>query len=394
MYKVMKGNEVTAYAAMLSSVDVIPAYPITPSTLFPEKISELIANGEMNATFIPTESEHSAISVAIGASASGSRVMTATASQGLAYMHEMLAIASGMRLPIVMAIGNRAISAPLNIWNDQQDSIDERNSGWIQLYAENNQEILDLTIAAFKISENEKVHLPVMICMDAFLLTHTMEAINIPDKKEVTDFIGKNTTNRIILDTEKPATLGSFASPEYYTEFRHQVTVAMEAANSVIFDIFSDFKKRFNRNYDVVEPYRLDDAELIFVSMGAVSGTIKDAVDVLREQGKKAGLLRLVAFRPFPSQQIKKYLSMDVKIAVIDRNVTPGYDGSVLYAELRSILYDSDFKPEIIDFIAGLGGRDMTIDDFIKIYTLAMEMNADSNHIVWEQLKPMGEDVS
>jgi len=384
MYKMLKGNEASAYAAMLASVDVIPAYPITPSTLFPEKISQFLANNEMDAAFIPVESEHSAMSAAIGASATGARVMTATSSQGLAYMHEMLPIASGMRMPIVMAIGNRALSAPLNIWNDQQDSISERDSGWLQFYAENNQEVLDLILLAFKISENKNVLLPSMVCMDAFLLTHVMEPVEVPEKQSVMDFVGKKEINYPIVDVNKPATLGSFAGPDYYTEFRYQVSKAMEGSVSVIDHAFAEFSKKFKRHYSRVEAYKAEDAEFLYISMGSISGTIKEAVDILRENGVKAGLLRIITFRPFPSDILKKYLAKNVKVAVIDRNVVPGAENSALSTELKAMLYCEKEKAEVKDVIIGLGGRDVTIDNIKDIY-YSYEKNKEP--VIWLQLK-------
>jgi len=384
MYKMLKGNEASAYAAMLASVDVIPAYPITPSTLFPEKISQFLANNEMDAAFIPVESEHSAMSAAIGASATGARVMTATSSQGLAYMHEMLPIASGMRMPIVMAIGNRALSAPLNIWNDQQDSISERDSGWLQFYAENNQEVLDLILLAFKISENKNVLLPSMVCMDAFLLTHVMEPVEVPEKQSVMDFVGKKEINYPIVDVNKPATLGSFAGPDYYTEFRYQVSKAMEGSVSVIDHAFAEFSKKFKRHYSRVEAYKAEDAEFLYIAMGSISGTIKEAVDILRENGVKAGLLRIITFRPFPSDILKKYLAKNVKVAVIDRNVVPGAENSALSTELKAMLYSEKEKAEVKDVIIGLGGRDVTIDNIKDIYYL---YEKGKEPVIWLQLK-------
>ncbi|MVT13741.1 MAG: pyruvate ferredoxin oxidoreductase [Euryarchaeota archaeon] len=366
----LRGNESTAYAAKLARVKVIPAYPITPSTLFPEKISELIANGEMEAEFLPVESEHSALSAAIGAAATGVRAMTATASQGLALMHEVLFIASGMRMPIVMAIGNRALSAPVNIWADQQDTIAERDSGWIQFYAETNQEALDLTLIAFKVAENDKVLLPAMMGMDAFVLTHTMEPVNVPEQEDVDEFLGEKKINYPVLDPEKPATFGAFVFPEHYMDIRYSQFIAMEHARSVIDDVFNEFEKKFGRRYSKVSGFMVDDAEIVFVTMGSMTGTARETVRKLREKGEKVGLVKITVYRPFPKEEIVSLTKNAKVVAVVDRNISPGFAGAIFTETVAS--YNNEKKrPKIIDFIMGLGGRDVKIENYEQVYNLA-----------------------
>ncbi|MGC9060403.1 MAG: pyruvate synthase subunit PorA [Thermoplasmata archaeon] len=372
MKMVLRGNMATAYAAKLARVEVIPAYPITPSTLFPEKISEFVANGEMNCQFVKCESEHSAISACVGASAAGARVATATSSQGLALMHEVLFIAAGMRLPIVMAVGNRALSAPINIWCDHQDTIAERDSGWLQFYAEKNQETLDLMLMAFKICEDHRVLLPAMVGMDAFVLTHTMECVEIPDQKDVDEFLPPYKPF-YKLDVENPMTFGAFSSPDNYMEFRYAVQMAMESATKVIDEVFAEFERKFGRKYARVVPFMVEDAEVVFVSMGSMTGTVKEGVRKLRAEGKKAGAIKITTLRPFPADLLKKYLKNAKVVVVLERNISLGFGGAV-YPEISALFVNSKArkKPKIYDFILGLGGRDIMIKDIIEAYESAI----------------------
>ncbi len=371
MPKVMlKGNESIAYAFKLARVQVIPAYPITPSTLVPEKVSELIAKGEMKAEFVPVESEHSAMSAAVGASAKGVRVGTATASQGLELMHEILYIASGMRLPIVMGIGNRALSAPINIWCDHQDMIGARDTGWLQFFAESNQEALDLAIMAFKIAEDERVLLPAMVGLDAFVLTHTVEPVDMPEQEEVDEFLGEYKPRYHTLDPQNPATLGSFAFPDHYMEFKYAQWVAMERASEVIDEVFEKFHKKFGRKYAKVNPEFVEDADIVLVTMGSMSGTAREFVKKLRSEGKKVGLVKITVFRPFPKKEIKAALKNAKVVAVIDRNISFGFGGAV-YSEIASVFANEKEKPYIVDFIVGLGGRDITFNTFGSVLKIA-----------------------
>jgi pyruvate ferredoxin oxidoreductase alpha subunit len=367
----LKGNESAAYAAKLAKVSVIPAYPITPSTLFPEKISEMVAEGEMDTLFLPVESEHSAMSAAIGAAATGVRTMTATASQGLAYMHEMLFIASGMRLPIVMAVGNRALSAPINIWADQQDSMVERDTGWLHFYTESNQEVLDLSLLAFKVSENDKVLLPTLVGLDAFVLTHTMEPVDVPEQEKVDVFLGKKQINYAVMDANKPSTFGAFVFPEHYIEFRYSQAVAMENAKKVIDDSFHEFEAKFGRKYEKVSEFMVDDADIVLLTMGSMTGTARESVRRMREKGIKVGLIKITVFRPFPKEELEKILKKIKLLAVVDRNISIGFTGSI-YSEIATIMYNEKTRPKIIDFIIGLGGRDIKIEHYEEIVKLAL----------------------
>lgn len=383
MKVMIRGNESIAYAFKLARVQVVPAYPITPSTLVPEKISELIANGEMKAEFVPVESEHSAMSAAIGASAKGVRVGTATASQGLALMHEVLFIASGMRLPIVMGIGNRALSAPINIWCDHQDMMSQRDTGWMQFYAESNQEGLDLGIMAFKIAEDERVLLPAMVGIDAFVLTHTVEPVELPEQKDVDDFLGEFVPHYVTLDPQNPATLGSFGFPEHFMEFKYGQWIAMERAKKVIDEVFEEFEERFGRKYMKVYPEFVEDADIILVTMGSMTSTTREFVRRLREQGKKVGLVKLTVFRPFPKEELREILKNAKVVAVVERNISFGFGGAV-YAELSSAFSRMKEKPKIVDFIVGLGGRDITFNTLNSVVEIAEKaMHEEVDEVNW-----------
>lgn len=376
MKQVIKGNMATALGAKLSRPDVIPAYPITPSTLFPEKISEYIADGELDADFVLVESEHSAMSAAIGASAVGARVCTATASQGLALMHEMLFVASGMRLPIVMAIGNRALSAPINIWCDHQDTIASRDSGWMQFYAEKNQEAMDLMIMAFRIGEDNRVLLPGMVGLDAFVLTHTMEAVDVPEQEEVDDFLPPYTAPHTFLDQKtnyiRPMTIGSFGTPAYYPEFRQAQQEAMDRASDVIDEVFAEFEAKFGRHYAKLTPFETEDAEVIIISLGSMSGTSRAAVKEMRTEGKKVGLIKLTVLRPFPYKELVEMCGHAKVVAVADRNISPGFGGAV-FGEVSTAFINKESRPRILDFIIGLGGRDIVPKDIKDIYDVAVD---------------------
>ena len=376
MKVILKGNEAAALAAKLAKPDVVAAYPITPSTDFPEKMSEFVANGELPHTqFLPVESEHSAMSACVGAAAAGARVCTATASQGLELMHEILFIASGMRLPIVLYNANRALSAPINIWCDHQDSISARDTGWIQFYAENNQEIFDLMLIAFRVAEDRRVLLPAMACIDAFVCTHTFEPVDVPSQEEVDDFLPPYKPEHVKLDPADPWTLGPFGVPEYYQEMRYAQHLAMKNAEKVIDEVFQDFEKRFGRKYQKVTPYRTEDADIIFITIGSISGTAKEFVDKVREEGKKVGVIKITVLRPFPFKEILPLIKNAKIVATLERNISMGYGGAV-YADLSGALINEEKKPVLIDFILGLGGRDVTFKDFEEILSICEKVMA------------------
>lgn len=386
--KVIKANEAAAWAAKLAKPKVIAAFPITPSTLVPEKISEFVADGELDAEFIKVESEHSAISACVGASAAGVRTFTATASQGLALMHEILFIAAGMRLPIVIAVGNRALSAPINIWNDWQDTISERDTGWLQFYAENNQEALDLILMAFKIAEDERVLLPAMVGFDAFILTHTVEPVEIPDQEVVDEFLGEYEPKHAYLDPAKPITQGTLAFPAHYMEARYTVWEANENAKKVIDEVFAEFEKKFGRKYQKIEEYRTEDAEIIFVTMGSLTGTVKEYVDHLREQGIKIGAAKLTVYRPFPIEEVRELAKKAKVLALLEKNVTFSVGGA-LFQDFSRALVNCKEKPIILDFILGLGGRDVTfqnLDEVLEISRKALN-GEEVDEVTWIGLR-------
>ena len=363
---VANGNYAAAYAVKLAKVKVVAAYPITPQTSVVEKIADFIANGEMNAEYIKVESEHSAMSACIGASAAGVRTFTATSSQGLLYMHEMLHWASGSRLPIVMAQVNRAIAPPWSIWTDHNDSISQRDTGWIQFYCENNQDILDTLIQAYKIAEDTRVMLPAMVCYDGFELSHTSMPIELPDQRDVDDFLGPYNEEHALLDLEKPSTHGNLVNPELYMEFRLLIQKAMEKAKLVIDETALDFSRRFGRNYESqVQCYKCRDIDVAIVSMGAISSEAKEAVDTLRKEKLPVGAIKLRGFRPFPVEAFQELGKRVKAFVVIDRDISFGMEG-VLFTEIKSALYHLEEKPLVLGFIAGLGGRDIRIRDLTR----------------------------
>ena len=358
--KVISSAEAVSEAVKRARPSVIPVYPITPQTKISEKLADYVADGDLDAHYIKVESEHSAMSAAIGASGAGVRVFTATSSQGLAYMHEPVFAAAGMRVPIVMANANRALSAPINIWNDQQDSISERDSGWIQLYAETGQEAFDTILQAYKISENQDILLPTMVCVDGFILTHTVDPVEVLSQEEVDSFLPKYTRGYSYLDPEDPMSLGTLADTESYLEIRHDMEIAMEHSLDVIEEVGKEFGDLFGRYYGLIEEYKSEDADIILIAMGSLCGTIKDVVDKERENGKKVGLVRIRSYRPFPKDALKVAVK-DAKLAVIDKDISFGAGGAV-YMDVKAALDN-----ETYGFIIGLGGRDITPIDIEEI---------------------------
>jgi len=364
--KVVEGSYAVAHAVMCCRPDVISAYPITPQTHIVEDLSQMVADGDLDSEFLTVDSEFSALSVLIGASACGARSYSSTTSQGLALMYEVLYNVSGMRIPIVMNVANRAIGAPLNIWNDQQDAIGARDVGWIQIYAEDVQEAVDATLQAYKIAEDAQVRTPVMVCMDGFVLTHVYEPVHLLDKELSREFLPDYKPANI-LDPAHPMTFGAFADPSTFTEFRYQQFEAQQKALVKIEDVAREFEETFGRYYGgLLDGYFLDDAETVIVTLGSVVGTIKDAIDDMRSVGKKVGLLKLRSYRPFPAQALRKALKNANCIAVIEKDVSIGCEAG-LVTDLKSAFYNSSIRIPIIGFVAGLGGRDITIKDIKKI---------------------------
>jgi pyruvate ferredoxin oxidoreductase alpha subunit len=376
----LNGDEAVAYAVKQSDVDVVAAYPITPQTIIVEKFSEYVANGEVHTEFVCTESEHSAITACIAASAAGARTFTASASAGLALMHEMLTVTSGSRMPVVMAVANRALSSPLNIHGDQSDSMAERDNGWIQIYVENAQEAYDSVLQAFKIAEDVEVSLPIIVGLDGFTLSHTLERVDTLSDQTVKEFLGERRLPNVLthqgksvpykLDPDNPMTMGPIALQNYYFEFKRQQDEAMKSALKKIQEINDKFADISGRRYGngLVEAYLLDDAEIAVVCVGSTSGTLKAVVDELRQEGIKAGLLRLRTFRPLPVEDLRNALKNIKAIAVMDKSISFGGYGGAVYHEVRHALYDAKQHPPIVNYIYGLGGRDSNPRAFRTIF--------------------------
>jgi pyruvate ferredoxin oxidoreductase alpha subunit len=351
------GNQAVATAMKQINPDVCAAYPITPQTEIMQRFASFVSDGEVDTELITVESEHSAMSACIGAAAAGGRVMTATSSQGLALMWEMLYIASGMRLPIVMPVVNRALSAPINIHGDHSDSMGARDSGWIQLYSENAQEAYDNVIQAVRIGEHENVRLPVMVCMDGFIISHSIESMEFLPDEVVKEFVGEYKPLYSLLDVDNPVTYGPLVLPDYYMEFKRQQHEAMGNVKEVVLEVAKEFEKVSGRSYGLFEEYRLDDAEVIIVILNSAAGTAKDVVDQYRDKGVKVGLLKPRLFRPFPYKEVAEALSGAKVVAVLDRADSFGGFGPV-YMEVASALTTNGARPLMLNRIYGLGGRD------------------------------------
>jgi 2-oxoisovalerate ferredoxin oxidoreductase alpha subunit len=375
---VMTGNYAAAHAVRLAKVKMIAAYPITPQTSVIEKISDFVANNELDAEYIKVESEHSAMACCIGASAAGVRTFTATSSQGLLYMHEMLHWASGSRLPIVMVNVNRALAPPWIIWTDQNDSISQRDTGWMQFYCEDNQDILDTVLQAYRVAEDQRVLLPAMVCYDGFELSHTSMPVELPEQKDVDAFLPPYNTANALIDFEHPTTIGSLVGPDLYMEFRFLIQKAMENAKQVAEEAAEDFSWRFDRNYSgQVECYKCKGAEIAIVSMGALSSEAKEAVDRLRKERIAVGAVKVKLFRPFPKEKIREFGKRLKAFVIVDRNISFGMEGA-LFTEIKSSLYSLDEKPKVLGFIAGLGGRDVRIRDLIRMVRKAHDAITNS----------------
>jgi pyruvate/2-oxoacid:ferredoxin oxidoreductase alpha subunit len=381
MKKVMVGNHAVAYGAMLARTEVISAYPITPQTQVVEELSEMVADGRLKARYIKVESEHSAMASCIGASATGARAFTATSSQGLVLMHEVLHWAAGGRLPIVMSVINRALAPGLNIWGDQNDSIAQRDTGWIQLYCENGQEVLDTTIMAFKLAE--MVDLPVMIVLDAFYLSHTSEPVDIPDQALVDKFLPPRQA-RYKLDVNEPHSFGGLTKPDAYMEIRLRQQEAMDLAHHAFKKVEADWKRLTGRSYGPIESYEAKDAELLLVTSGTITSTSRYVVNELRAEGKKVGLVKVKMFRPSPLAELRKALAGVRKVAVLDRNISPGH-GGVFAQEIRSALYElpPEDRPVLFGYVLGLGGRDVTPKTIREIVDRTMAAKTPERQDLW-----------
>ncbi|MDJ0766798.1 MAG: pyruvate ferredoxin oxidoreductase [Myxococcota bacterium] len=369
-----KGMEVSiaiAEAASACDVDCIAAYPITPQTHVVEHLSEIVADGELDAEFIPVESEHGAMSACAGCSAAGARTFTATASQGLALMHEILFIAANLRLPIVMVVANRALSAPINIWNDHSDAMTERDVGWIQVFAENGQEAADLVVQAFKMGEDHRVLLPVMVHFDGFILSHVIEPISLLDRSDVKSFLPDYVPQQR-LDVDNPISMGPVGMPTVYTEAKMAAEAILRNAYGPVVECFDDFGKKFGRQYKPVETYRTKDADVLFVTMGGISETAMTWIDAKREAGEKVGLVRFRLWRPLPIDDFKKAIAGAKALVVVDRHFSPGGAGGPVAQEIKYMLYGDPTRVPIVEFVAGLGGRDINFQDFDQMFEKAL----------------------
>lgn len=368
---VVEGSYAVAHAVKVCRPHVISAYPITPQTHIVEDLSQFVADGEMDCEYMNVESEFSAISALIGASTAGARTYSSTTSQGLALMHEALFNASGMRLPIIMTVVNRALSAPINIWNDQQDSIAQRDSGWIQLYAEDVQESADMLPQAYKLAEDEEVLLPVMACMDGFILSHVYEPVILLEQSLTDEFL-PSYSPEFALDTRNPMSFGALADPGTYTEFRYKQGKAMDVALKKIEEIANEFKDVYGRYYGgLIDGYALDDAEIVIMAMGSIVGTIKDTIDELRNEGEPVGLLKVRSFRPFPTDAIRSSLKNAKVVIVLDKDISIGMNEGALLTEVKGCLCNTDIRAPVIGFILGLGGRDIPMSTIKKIISKA-----------------------
>ncbi|MCD6414705.1 MAG: pyruvate ferredoxin oxidoreductase [Candidatus Diapherotrites archaeon] len=366
MKTVMEGSNAVAHAIRLCKPEVMAMFPITPSTHIPENLAQMVADGDLDAKLITVESEFSAMSATVGASATGVRAFTATSSQGLALMHEVVYAAAGMRLPIVTTIVNRALSAPINIWNDQQDTISERDSGWLQIYCETNQEAVDTMIQAYKIAEDKRVLLPVFVCMDGFILSHTYEPVDIPEQKDVDEFLPPYKPEHAFLDPDKPMTMGPFAYPKPYAAMRKELSKDVMKAKAVVKEVHDEFAKKFGRSYGngIIEEYK-NDRPIAIVAMGSVCGTIKEVVD----KRDDVGLVRVRCYRPFPKEELAKALKDKENVIVFEKNVALGLNSGAMYPEIKDVLYSAGSKARVNNVIGGIGGIDVTkenVENFIE----------------------------
>jgi pyruvate/2-oxoacid:ferredoxin oxidoreductase alpha subunit len=386
MRKVLTGNQAVAYGAMLSDVGVVAAYPITPQTTIIEELADMQADGRANIDYIRVESEHSAMAACIGASMGGVRTFTATSGQGLFLMHEMLHYASGARVPIVMANVNRAGAAPWSIWSDQTDSISQRDTGWIQLYCEGNQEVLDTTIMAFKVAES--IRLPIMVVLDAFFLSHTSEPVDIPDVETVKKFLPPFDPGEIWLDPDNPKSFGGITMSNAYMEFRWQVQRDMEKAKAIIATVHKEFEDAFGRSYRQVEEYKTENADIVLVLSGTVASTGRDAIDMLRDRGEKTGMIKMKTLRPFPREDVIAALKGKKKVAIIDRNFSPGATG-VWAQEIKNALYElpENERPLIYGYVAGLGGRDISTKTIEEVYDKTKSSEKPDDVDIWIGVK-------
>jgi len=368
----LTGDEAVAYAVKQSKVDIVAAYPITPQTIIVERFSKYVADGEVQTEYVCVESEHSAMSACVGASLTGARVFTASSSQGLALMHEMLYIASGLRCPIVMGVANRALSAPINIHGDHSDMMGSRDSGWVQIYVENAQEAYDWTIQAFKIAEDRDVQLPVSVNLDGFILSHSLEGVDVLEDKAVSRFLQLRKP-LFTLDPDKPVTVGAICLPDYYFEFKRQQVDAMRNVPRVLENVAKEYGRITGRNYGVLETFGMEDAEAAILCLGSTAGTAREVAKRLREQGKKVGVIKLWLYRPFPTEEVISASKSLRALAVLDRAVSFGAPYGALCSDVVSALHTLKERPSVFNVVYGLGGRDIEPSDVELVFNEALE---------------------
>ena len=388
----LEGSHAVAEAVRMANVDVIASYPITPQTHIPERLAEMVANGELDAEYIPVESEHSAMSACVGAAAVGARAFNATSGQGLELMHEVLYVASSMRYPTVMAICNRGLSAPLSVWADHSDAMATRDTGWIQVFCQNNQEVFDMTLWAFRVGEDPKVLFPVIVYLDGFTLSHVIEPVNLPQQEEVDRFLPKF-QYRFALDPDKPMTHGAFGPPDIYTEAKIAQEVAFRKSREVILQGWKEFGDIFGRYYYPVEPYKAEGAKTLLVLQGSLSETAKLVVDKRRERGEPVGLIHLRLWRPFPLNEFRQAVEDVDTLIIFDRCISFGGPGGPVCSEIRSALYDMERRPKVIGFVGGLGGRDVSVGAFEYVIDRGREVAEKGSEEIFETVGVRGEVV-
>jgi pyruvate ferredoxin oxidoreductase alpha subunit len=388
----LEASHAAAEAARMADVDVIAAYPITPQTHVPERLAEMVANGELDAAYIPVESEHSAMSACLGSAAVGARTFTTTAGQGLELMHEVVYVASSMRFPIVMVICNRALSAPLSVWGDHSDAMAVRDTSWIQVFCENNQQAFDMTLWAFRVGEDPKALFPVMVHFDGFHLSHVTEAVILPEQDEVNRFLPK-LRYPFALDPDRPMTHGAFGPPDIYSETKIAQEVAFRKSRDVIMKGFREFGDIFGRYYHPVERYKAEGAKVLLLTMGSFSETAKIVIDTKKSKGESVGLISLRLWRPFPFEELRHAVNDAEVLIVFDRCISFGGPGGPVYSEIRSALYDMTERPKVVGFVGGLGGRDMSVKDFEYVLDRGREVAEKGSKEMFETVGVRGEVI-
>ena len=392
-YKMLDGNAAAVEAMVLARVKVISAYPITPQSYIAEKLADLVAKGVLDAEYIRVESEHTAMTAATTAQLTGVRAATATSSVGLALMHEVLGMTAGIRMPVVMPVVNRALLSPWSLWCDHSDTMDERDSGWMQFYCQDVQDIIDLMLVAYKTAEHDQVLLPAMVCFDGFFLSHSMQKVDVPEQELVDNFLGEYKRKNLYLDTSDPMFVNDLTPPEDYTEFKYQMKVSMDNALQVAPEVMAEFERTFGRKLSIIEEFQTADADVVLVTLGSMSGTAKQTVLRLREKGLKVGLLRIVLYRPFPFKQIREALKNVKVVGVLDRSSGLGLPGGPVWVEVSCAL--SGCAPVVKPYIGGLGGRDVPESTIEKIFNelLAIKNQETETHTSWIDTKANAMDI-